>query len=201
MFESLKKKLKNVFKKGGEALDEKQVYEEQPEKPAVPVTEKPAEVPREPVQEKPLPAPEPEAPAGKAPVEVPEEPVPEPVQTEVPAPKVPETPVREEPRHVPRPAVSVKKTPAEVPKAPAPEPVQAETVRPAEPPKPLSKKERKEAAKAKGKSRVDSMLSDGFLSKKIKDDPLDDVLDELEVTLLESDVAYDVVQEIILGTR
>ncbi|AYQ55766.1 signal recognition particle-docking protein FtsY [Methanomethylophilus alvi] len=45
------------------------------------------------------------------------------------------------------------------------------------------------------------MLSTSLLGKKIKDDPLDDILDELEVILLESDVAYDVVQEIILGVR
>ncbi|AGI48538.1 signal recognition particle-docking protein FtsY [Thermoplasmatales archaeon BRNA1] len=74
---------------------------------------------------------------------------------------------------------------------------------PREEPKKLSKKERMAAAKARhsGEKRSSDMLSEGFLSKKIKDDPLDDILDELEVTLLESDVAYDVVQEIILGVR
>lgn len=45
---------------------------------------------------------------------------------------------------------------------------------------------------------VDNML-DG--SKKIKEDPLDDILDELEIALMESDVAYPVVQEIIIGVR
>ncbi|MCQ2078530.1 MAG: signal recognition particle-docking protein FtsY [archaeon] len=54
----------------------------------------------------------------------------------------------------------------------------------------------------KGKNkRSTEMLSSSLLSKKIKDDPLDDILDELEVTLLESDVAYPVVQEIIVGVR
>lgn len=69
------------------------------------------------------------------------------------------------------------------------------------PKKKLSKKERREQAKKRGKKRSDEMLSDSFIGKKIKDDPLDDILDELEVTLLESDVAYPVVQEIILGVR
>lgn len=41
----------------------------------------------------------------------------------------------------------------------------------------------------------------GDSGKRIKDDPLDDLLDELEVILLESDVAYPVVQDIILGVR
>ncbi len=141
------------------------------------------------------PAPEPVKEQPK--VQEPVRPAPEPVKEE------PRAPVQEQPKK----AEPVVETPVvmEEPRAPAPEPVEEEpeVPEPAEekPRKFLSKKERKEAAKSKGKSRADSMLSDGFLSKKIKDDPLDDVLDELEVTLLESDVAYDVVQEIILGTR
>jgi fused signal recognition particle receptor len=83
---------------------------------------------------------------------------------------------------------------AEPPKEQAPEPVRQE------PERKLSKKERRERAKNRGK-RSSDMLSDSFLAKKVKDDPMDDILDELEVTLLESDVAYDVVQEIILGVR
>ena len=149
MFESLKSKLKNVFKKG-DKLDEEKVYEEAPSV--------------EPVQ--PVPAAEPAA------EPVPQEPAKAPVVEETPAPAI-----------QPGPATEAK-----------PEP-------PAEEKKPLSKKERKEAAKNKGRKRSEDMLSDGFLSKKIKEDPMDDILDELEVTLLESDVAYDVVQEIIIGTR
>lgn len=61
------------------------------------------------------------------------------------------------------------------------------------------KAEQKAEKKEKTASPVKSMVGDS--GKKIKEDPLDDVLDELELALLESDVAYPVVQEIILGVR
>jgi len=147
MFDSLKSKLKNLFKKG-EKLDAESVYKEEPEAPAVQETA----VPEVPVTETPV-----------------QETVPE----QVPEPK------REEP------APEVKPEPA-----PAPAPKKEE------------KKEDRKGKPVKGKNkRSDEMLSSSFLSKKIKDDPLDDILDELEVTLLESDVAYPVVQEIIVGVR
>ncbi len=146
MFDSLKSKLKNLFKKG-EKLDAESVYKEEPEEPAVQKTAVP-EVPET------------------------ETPVQETVPEQVPEPK------RDEP------APEAKPEPA---------------------PAPAPKKEKKEDRKGKpvkGKNkRSDEMLSSSFLSKKIKDDPLDDILDELEVTLLESDVAYPVVQEIIVGVR
>ena len=105
----------------------------------------------------------------------------------------PEKPVEEKPETAPAPPAS----PA--PAAPAPETASREEhiKAPAAPAKEhghISKKERKSG-------RASDMLSDSFLAKKIKDDPLDDILDELEVTLLESDVAYPVVQEIIVGVR
>jgi fused signal recognition particle receptor len=147
MFDSLKSKLKNLFKKG-EKLDAESVYKEEPEAPAVQETAAP-EVPET------------------------ETPVQETVPEQVPEPK------REEP------APEVKPEPA-----PAPAPKKEE------------KKEDRKGKPVKGKNkRSDEMLSSSFLSKKIKDDPLDDILDELEVTLLESDVAYPVVQEIIVGVR
>ena len=147
MFDSLKSKLKNLFKKG-EKLDAESVYKEEPKEPAVQETA----VPEVPVTETPV-----------------QETVPE----QVPEPK------REEP------APEVKPEPA-----PAPAPKKEE------------KKEDRKGKPVKGKNkRSDEMLSSSFLSKKIKDDPLDDILDELEVTLLESDVAYPVVQEIIVGVR
>ena len=147
MFDSLKSKLKNLFKKG-EKLDAESVYKEEPEAPAVQETA----VPEVPVTETPV-----------------QETVPE----QVPEPK------REEP------APEAKPEPA-----PAPAPKKEE------------KKEDRKGKPVKGKNkRSDEMLSSSFLSKKIKDDPLDDILDELEVTLLESDVAYPVVQEIIVGVR
>ena len=145
MFDSLKSKLKNLFKKG-EKLDAESVYKEEPEAPAVQETAAP-EVPET------------------------ETPVQETVPEQVPEPK------REEP------APEVKPEPAPAPKK-------------------EEKKEDRKGKPVKGKNkRSDEMLSSSFLSKKIKDDPLDDILDELEVTLLESDVAYPVVQEIIVGVR
>ncbi|MBQ4411551.1 MAG: signal recognition particle-docking protein FtsY [Candidatus Methanomethylophilus sp.] len=147
MFDSLKSKLKNLFKKG-EKLDAESVYKEEPEEPAVQKTAVP-EVPET------------------------ETPVQETVPEQVPEPK------RDEP------APEAKPEPA-----PAPAPKKEE------------KKEDRKGKPVKGKNkRSDEMLSSSFLSKKIKDDPLDDILDELEVTLLESDVAYPVVQEIIVGVR
>lgn len=62
----------------------------------------------------------------------------------------------------------------------------------------LKKQERTEAAAAV-KYSTEGMVGDS--GKRIKEDPLDDLLDELEVALLESDVAYPVVQEIIIGVR
>ena len=147
MFDSLKSKLKNFFKKG-DKLDAESVYKEEPEAPAVQETAAP-EVP------------------------VTETPVQETVPEQVPEPK------RDEP------APEAKPEPA-----PAPAPKKEE------------KKEDRKGKPVKGKNkRSDEMLSSSYLSKKIKDDPLDDILDELEVTLLESDVAYPVVQEIIIGVR
>ncbi|MDR0508231.1 MAG: signal recognition particle-docking protein FtsY [Candidatus Methanoplasma sp.] len=77
---------------------------------------------------------------------------------------------------------------------------------PKEEEKPVSRKEwlkrnkqQKPAAKQKDESDTGKMVGDS--GKKIKEDPLDDLLDELEVILLESDVAYPVVQDIILGVR
>ncbi|MBO5519702.1 MAG: signal recognition particle-docking protein FtsY [Candidatus Methanomethylophilus sp.] len=147
MFDSLKSKLKNLFKKG-EKLDAESVYKEEPEAPVVQETAAP-EVPET------------------------ETPVQETVPEQVPEPK----------REEPAPEVKPEPTPTPAPKK-------------------EEKKEDRKSKPVKGKNkRSDEMLSSSFLSKKIKDDPLDDILDELEVTLLESDVAYPVVQEIIVGVR
>ena len=89
---------------------------------------------------------------------------------------------------------------------PEPEKV-PEQAAPAVEEKPLSRREqikleKKKKAEAKAETHTPStsgMVGDS--GKKIKEDPLDDILDELEVALLESDVAYPVVQEIILGVR
>ncbi|MFA6804633.1 MAG: signal recognition particle-docking protein FtsY [Candidatus Methanomethylophilaceae archaeon] len=96
---------------------------------------------------------------------------------------------------------------------PEPEKV-PEQAAPAVEEKPLSRREqikleKKKKAEAKAETKhapaethtpsTSGMVGDS--GKKIKEDPLDDILDELEVALLESDVAYPVVQEIILGVR
>ncbi|MCL2032216.1 MAG: signal recognition particle-docking protein FtsY [Methanomassiliicoccaceae archaeon] len=71
--------------------------------------------------------------------------------------------------------------------------------------KPVSRKEQLRAGKQKKPAPKETGPSAGKMvgdsGKKIKEDPLDDLLDELEVVLLESDVAYPVVQDIILGVR
>jgi len=71
--------------------------------------------------------------------------------------------------------------------------------------KPISRKEQlKQDKQKKPETKAPAPSAEtmvGGSGKKIKEDPLDDLLDELEVALLESDVAYDVVEEIILGVR
>lgn len=150
MFDSLKSKLKSLFKKGNE-LDTETVYKDEPQEPVQEVA---------PVQESPV---------------------------------IEETP-KVEPAAEPE---VVEPAPVE-PKPIEAAPIIVEEEKPAPQPAPVSKKEK--PIKGKNK-RSKEMLSSSLLSKKIKDDPLDDILDELEVTLLESDVAYPVVQEIIIGVR
>lgn len=108
---------------------------------------------------------------------------------ETPEPEIKEI-VREEA------AEPIQKT--DTPVEPAPESVPED--------KPLSKKEQLKLRKQKKTEKpqeTGTPVSDivGNSGKKIKEDPLDDLLDELEVILLESDVAYPVVQEIILNVR
>ncbi len=158
MFDSLKSKLKNIFKKGND-LNTESVYaepepvvEEHPTPPTEIVQKEKKEISPEPIEQ----------------VEVPQE------TSQIPQNK-PIEPVKEE--------VKEESKSAEVKPTPAPTPTKVE--------KPVSGK----------KKRSSDMMSTSVLGKKIKDDPLDDILDELEVTLLESDVAYPVVQEIIVGVR
>ena len=70
------------------------------------------------------------------------------------------------------------------------------------PPKTLSRNEQMKLEKeSKKKGVVDEMLTDSLLGKKIKDESLDDFLWELEIALLEADVALPVVEEIKEGVR
>lgn len=116
-----------------------------------------------------------------------------------------------EPEHQTVPDVPAPK-PAEAPVAPEPktieevEPVKTEPEPVKEEPK-LSRKEmmrlkkqEKQEAKLKARSEPsDSPIGDS--GKRIKEDPLDEILDELEIILLEADVAYPVVEEIKAGVR
>ena len=124
-----------------------------------------------------------------------------------------ETEQKPEPVPTPEP----EKTP-EPAKAPAPEP-QKETKVPEEPvvaaesapepPKEEPKLSRKEMLRLKKQEKKESKKSSaapaetpvGDSGKKIKEDPLNEILDELEIILLEADVAYPVVEEIKEGVR
>lgn len=116
-----------------------------------------------------------------------------------------------EPEHQTVPDVPAPK-PAEAPVTPEPEtveevePVRTEPEPVKEEPK-LSRKEMmrlKKQEKQEAKLRARSEPSDspiGDSGKRIKEDPLDEILDELEIILLEADVAYPVVEEIKAGVR
>lgn len=125
----------------------------------------------------------------KAPAELAEVPPEEP--SSVPA--IPEKAPSVARTEVPQP---VKKDDAPVEEARAVEPVKEQ------PQKPLSRKEQMKLEKeSKKKGVVDEMLTDSLLGKKIKDESLDDFLWELEIALLEADVALPVVEEIKEGVR
>ena len=233
MFDSLKSKFRNIFKKGSEepegVKDEPQTRPKEEPGPQPEPKVKPGDEPKAgPEKEKAKkvfdddwdddfeeddlipedewagdPDDEREEPA--APVKKHEEPRPKEVPGPVPVPepkreKVPEAPVKkhEEPR------------PKEVPAAPKAQPEPA----PKEPK--LSWKERlklgkqekiaaKEAAKEKKREEKEAGHDDGELvgekGKKIKERGLDEVLWELEVALMEADVALPVVEEIKNGVR
>ncbi len=101
-------------------------------------------------------------------------------------------PVTEGPSGIPE----VDETPV-VERIPEPEPVKEE-------PK-LSRKEMlklKKQQKIESKGRTDPNTNIvGDSGKRIKEGPLDQILDELEIILLEADVAYPVVEEIKAGVR
>lgn len=123
----------------------------------------------------------------KAPAEVAEEPpsaeppvpetaVPEPQPAVAPSPeKVAEPPVQEEPK--PEPKLSRK-----------------EQIK-------LAKEEKKKAKAESDPSSVKVGDDAGLFAKRIKEDGLDDMLWELEVALMEADVALPVVEEIKQGVR
>jgi len=114
---------------------------------------------------------------------------------ETPAPKKEKKPAAEKVKYTPPPKKEKKPEAAKAEEIPEPIPEE----------KPISRKEwlkrnkQKPAETKESGPGVGKMVGDS--GKKIKEDPLDDLLDELEVVLLESDVAYPVVQDVILGVR
>ena len=133
----------------------------------------------------------------KAPADLAEPETAEPAQEQAPAvPEIPAAPVQQE-------------TPA--PAAPVSAPVKEPEPEVREEPKPLSRKEQlklakeeKKNAKKTEKHAAESAVdgdSVGIFAKTIKADGLDDMLWELEIALMEADVALPVVEEIKEGVR
>ena len=117
-------------------------------------------------------------------------PVPEKGPEATPAPAETETP--EVPRRTEEPVVAEPEI-----RQPEPEPVREEPKLSRKEMLKLKKQERKEGRKPSASADVPV----GDSGKRIKEDPLDEILDELEIILLEADVAYPVVEEIKAGVR
>ncbi len=111
--------------------------------------------------------------------EIEQPPAPPAPETETAVPETPSQPAPATPAEVP------KETPKEEPKLSRKEMLK------------LKKQEKKEQKKAPAIEEAPV----GDSGKKIKEDPLDEILDELEIILLEADVAYPVVEEIKSGVR
>ena len=97
-----------------------------------------------------------------------------------------------------------KKAPAEIAEPEAQSEQQTSSAVTEQPQVQISKKEQKRLDKEAKKAPKDvntPQLSDGFFAKKIKEESLDDLLWELEIALLEADVALPVVEEIKEGVK
>lgn len=136
----------------------------------------------------------------EAPEQIPSQPVVEPITT-VPEQKPVEgskdiatEPVKEPapPQPVVEPITAVpEQEPVEVPKE-EPKLSRKELLK-------LKKQEKLEQKQAAKEAKGESVVGDS--GKKIKEDPLDEILTELEIILLEADVAYPVVEEIKAGVK
>ncbi len=211
MFESLKAKMKNLFSKAEKKIDKDKVYKDGPELPGPgpdKKDEREIEVPKTETIETPTEPPKTEVPETKS-VSAPEIEKPE-VPTETEKPEQPKHGwFHREKREEPQKPETIE-TPTEPPKTEvpetksvsAPEIEKPEVPTETEVPKKLSRKEELKLKKQQGKSGKGSkLLSDDFLAKKIKEDPLDEILNELEIILLEADVAYPVAEKIKDGVR
>ena len=114
------------------------------------------------------------------------------------------------PTPVPEKTPEPTKAPAHEPQKETEVPESAIVAEPApEPPKEEPKLSRKEMLRLKKQEKKESKRSSvapaeapvGDSGKKIKEDPLNEILDELEIILLEADVAYPVVEEVKEGVR
>jgi len=129
----------------------------------------------------------------------------EPPEKEVPKKEAPPEPVKEEKpvaekaEEVPKPKKEKKPAAAKAEEVPEPKEKEKAEEKPVSRKEWLKRNKQKPAETKEGGTEVGKMVGDS--GKRIKEDPLDDLLDELEVILLESDVAYPVVQDIILGVR
>lgn len=132
----------------------------------------------------------------EAPEQIPAQPVPEP-EPVVPEQKPIETPEQKvmtepEKQSVPESVTAIpEQKPVEVPKE-EPKLSRKELLK-------LKKQEKLEQKQANKESKGESIVGDS--GKKIKEDPLDEILNELEIILLEADVAYPVVEEIKAGVK
>ena len=119
----------------------------------------------------------------------------------------------EETEQIPAPQPPVQPSEPKVEEVKVPEPVsqpepEAAPAPAPEPPKEEPKLSRKEMLKLKKQEKKEAKhhretteAPVGDSGKRIKEDPLDEILNELEIILLEADVAYPVVEEIKAGVR
>ncbi len=110
------------------------------------------------------------------------------------APQQPETVTEPTPEvKAPEPVRTVADTPVQEPVKEEPKLSRKELLK-------LKKEAKREAKVARTEAAPSVPVSESS-GKRIKEDPLDEILDELEIILLEADVAYPVVEEIKAGVR
>ncbi len=110
------------------------------------------------------------------------------------APQQPETVTEPTPEvKAPEPVQTVADTPVQEPVKEEPKLSRKELLK-------LKKEAKREAKVARTEAAPSVPVSESS-GKRIKEDPLDEILDELEIILLEADVAYPVVEEIKAGVR
>ncbi|MBQ8179045.1 MAG: signal recognition particle-docking protein FtsY [Candidatus Methanomethylophilaceae archaeon] len=115
-------------------------------------------------------------------------------------PEQPTAPQQPETVTEPTPEVKAPEPVRTVPDTPVQEPVKEEPKLSRKELLKLKKEAKREAKVARTEAAPSVPVSESS-GKRIKEDPLDEILDELEIILLEADVAYPVVEEIKAGVR